>query len=159
MALGLLLIRFNDLPASVPVFVSLLGTPTAWAPTSFVMVARIPLMGAGQLMAVTAMRYGSAATPAWRDFFQWMAAAIAAKTVLESVMLAGTGTRWGHAADGWLHALTILIVAAFIAFAVMSWHKGALRQVPALAGTPARLAVAAGIALWFAFATIPYWWS
>lgn len=155
--LGLVLTRLDDLPATVPVFVSLLGTPTRWEPTSFATVARVPLMGAGQLLAVTALVYGSTASPRWVRFFQWMAVAIAAKTVIESVMLAGTGTSWGEATSLGLQVLTILTVAAFVIYAVASWRRGLFSDVPDLPGAAARVTVALGIALWLACATIPYW--
>ena len=157
MALGLLLIRLQDLPDRVPVFVSLLGTPTRWEPASLATVARVPLMGAGQLLAVTALVYGSAASPRWLDFFHWMAVAITVKTVLESVMLAGTGAAWGEATALSLHVLTILTVAAFVIYAVASWRRGLLADVPDLPGAAARVTVGIGLALWLACATIPYW--
>ena len=157
MALGLLLIRLSELPATVPVFVSLLGTPTRWEPTTFATVARVPLMGAGQLLAVTALVYGSTASPRWLRFFQWMAVAITVKTVLESIMLAGTGTWWGEATALGLQVLTVLTVATFVVYAVASWQRGLLAGVPDLPGTAARITVGLGLAIWLAFATVPYW--
>ena len=157
MALGLLVIRINELPDTVPVFVSLLGTPTRWEPTSFATVARVPLMGAGQLLAVTALVYGSMAAPRWLRFFYWMAVAITVKTVVESVMLAGTGTSWGEATALGLHIFTILTVAIFVIYAVASWRRGLLANVPDLPGAAARVTVGLGLALWLACATIPYW--
>ena len=157
MALGLLLIRLGELPATVPVFVSLLGTPTRWEPTSVATVARVPLMGAGQLLAVTALVYGSTASPGWVRFFHWMAVAITVKTVLESIMLAGTGASWGETTALGLQVLTILTVATFVVYAVASWQRGLLAGVPDLPGAAARVTVALGIALWLACATVPYW--
>lgn len=157
MTLGLLVIRLDELPATVPVFVSLLGTPTRWEPTSFATVARVPLMGAGQLLAVTALVYGSTASPRWLRFFHWMAVAITVKTVIESLMLAGTGTSWGEATSLGLQVLAILTVATFVIYAVVSWQRGLLADVPDLPGAAARVTVALGIAMWLAFATVPYW--
>lgn len=157
MALGLLVIRLDQLPATVPVFVSLLGTPTRWEPTTFATVARVPLMGAGQLLAVTALAYGSTASPRWLRFFHWMAVAITVKTVLESIMLASTGTSWGEATALGLQVLTILTVATFVIYAVVSWRQGLLADVPDLPGASARVTVGLGLALWLACATIPYW--
>ena len=157
MALGLLVIRLDELPATVPVFVSLTGAPTRWEPTSFATVARVPLMGAGQLLAVTALIYGSMASPRWLRFFYWMALAITVKTVVESVMLAGTGTSWGESTALGLHVFTILTVVAFVIYAVASWRRGLLADVPDLPGAAARVTVGLGLALWLACATIPYW--
>src|SRR6187455_1570188 len=111
LALGVLLVRLNGLPESIPVFVSVLGTPTRWAPTSMVMVIRIAMMGVGQLGAVTALAHASegGGSPGWDRFFRVMAVAVAAKTLAESVMLAGTGTTWGEVTAPALQAATIII--------------------------------------------------
>jgi len=153
-ALGLLLIRLPNMPESVPVFVTILGTPTSWAPTSFATVARVPLMGAGQLLAVTGLARGSAASARWTRFFNWMAIAIAGKTVLESVMLAGTGTAWGDMTLGALQGLALLTVGAFVIYALVSWRRGLFSEVPALVSLSARLAVVLGVAVWAVFAGI-----
>ena len=96
-ALVVLLASFNSLPESVPVFVSPMGTPTMWAPKSIPMVTRVAIMGMGQLGAVTGLALASngGGHSGWAHFFEVMAVAVASKTLVESVNLAGTGTGWG----------------------------------------------------------------
>jgi hypothetical protein len=160
LALGVLLAGLNSLPESVPVFVSVLGQPTTWAPTSIPMVTRIALMGVGQLGAVTALARASDAGghSGWVRFFQLMAIAVAAKTLAESVMMAGTGTGWGEPTAPVLQAVTIGIVIAFLVSAGWMWRKGSLGQVPSVPGLPLQLTIVFSVGVWLAFATIPYWW-
>lgn len=160
LSLAILVARLNSLPASVPVFVTPLGTPTMWAPTSVLMVTRIALMGAGQLGAVTALAHASSESGhrGWTRFFQLLAVAIAAKTLLESVTLAGTGTAWGEMTSPLLNATIIAVVIAFLLSAGLMWRRGQLRQVPGVKSRAALAAIVFSIAVWFAFATIPYWW-
>jgi len=159
-ALGVLLARLNGLPESIPVFVSVLGTPTRWASTSMVMVTRIALMGVGQLGAVTALAHASEGgdDSGWNRFFRLMAVAIAAKTLAESVMLAGTGTAWGETTAPVLQAVTILIVLAFLLSAAWMWRKGFLGSVPKVSDLRTQLTIVFSIGVWLTFATIPYWW-
>lgn len=160
LALGILLIRLNDLPESVPVFVTPMGTPTMWAPTSIPMVTRIALMGAGQLGAVTGLAYGSrgGGHPGWARFFELMAVAIAAKTLVESVIVAGTGTAWGETTSPVLNALNIAIVVAFLLAAGLMWRRGSLKGVPGIKSWGTLAIIVFSVGVWFAFATIPYWW-
>ena len=160
LALAVLLARLNDLPDSIPVFVSLLGMPTRWAPTSIVMVTRVALMGVGQLGAVTALAHATdgGGSSGWDRFFRLMAVAVAAKTLAESVMLAGTGTPWGETTAPVLQAVTILIVLAFLLSAAWLWRKGLLGSVPRVSGLGTLLTIVFSIGVWFTFATIPYWW-
>ena len=160
LALGVLLASLNGLPDAVPVFVSVSGTPTRWAPTSIPMVTRIALMGAGQLGAVTALAHasGGGGYAGWDRLFQWMAVAVAAKTLVESVMLAGTGTAWGDATAPALQAVTILIVLAFLLSAAWMWRSGSLGTVPKVTGLRTHATIVVSVGVWFAFATIPYWW-
>jgi hypothetical protein len=160
LALGVLLVRLNGLPESIPVFVSVLGTPTRWAPTSIVMVTRIALMGAGQLGAVTALAHATdgGGYSGWDRFFRLMAVAVAAKTLAESVMLAGTGTAWGETTAPVLQALTIVIVLAFLLSAAWMWRKGFLGRVPKVSGLGTQLTIVFSVGVWLTFATIPYWW-
>ena len=159
-ALCILLASLNGLPESVPVFVSVLGTPTRWAPTSIPMVTRIAMMGVGQLGAVTAFAHasGGGGYSGWERFFQLMAVAVAAKTLAESVMLAGTGTTWGEMTAPVLQAVTIVIVLAFLLSAVWMWRKGFLGKVPKLTGLRTQVTIVCSVGVWLAFATIPYWW-
>ena len=160
LALGVLLVRLNGLPESIPVFVSVLGTPTRWAPTSMVMVIRIAMMGVGQLGAVTALAHASegGGSPGWDRFFRVMAVAVAAKTLAESVMLAGTGTTWGEVTAPALQAATIIIVLAFLLSAAWMWRKGLLGSVPTVSGPRTQLTIVFSVGVWLAFATVPYWW-
>jgi hypothetical protein len=160
LALGVLLARLNGLPESIPVFVSVLGTPTRWAPTSMVMVTRIAMMGVGQLGAVTALAHASegGGYSGWDRFFRLMAVAIAAKTLVESVMLAGTGTAWGETTAPVLQAVTIVIVLAFLVSAAWMWRKGFLGRVPKVSGRRTQLTIVLSVGVWLTFATIPYWW-
>ena len=160
LALGILLARVNGLPESVPVFVSPFGTPTMWAPTSIPMVTRIAIMGAGQLGAVTALAHASreSGLSGWALFFELMAVAVASKTMAESVVLAGTGTAWGEMMSPALNAITIAIVVAFLLSAALMWRRGCLREFPEVRSSRARATIVCSVALWLAFATIPYWW-
>jgi hypothetical protein len=155
-----LLVRLNGLPESIPVFVSVLGTPTQWAPTSMVMVIRIAMMGVGQLGAVTALAHASnrGGYPGWDRFFRLMAVAVAAKTLAESVMLAGTGTAWGEATAPALQAITITIVVAFLLSAAWMWRRGILGRVPTVSGLRTQLTIVFSVGVWLTFATVPYWW-
>ena len=56
-----------------------------------------------------------------------------------------------------LHAATIAIVAAFLVVAVWMWRKGVLRGVPQVTSRRTRAAIAFSLAVWLAFATLPYW--
>lgn len=160
LSLAILLACLNSLPESVPVFVTPMGTPTMWAPTSVLMVTRIALMGAGQLGAVTVLAHASSKSGhrGWTSFFELMAAAIGAKTLLESVTLAGTGTAWGEMTSPVLNAAIIAIVIAFLLSAGLIWRRGLLKNVPAVPSWGARATIVVSVAVWFAFATIPYWW-
>ena len=160
LALGILLVRLNDLPDSVPVFVTPLGLPTMWAPTSVPMVTRIALMGAGQLGAVTGLAHGigEGRHPGWARLLKLMAIAIAAKTLVESVTLAATGTPWGDMTSPVLNVAIIAIVAAFLLSAGLMWRRGLLRDVPEVKSARIRAAIVFSIAVWLACATLPYWW-
>ncbi len=87
-----------------------------------------------------------------------MAIAVAGKTLAESVSLAGTGTGWGETLGPALHAITVLIVVAFLLTGTAMWRRGLLRRFPQIRnqGTRAMLVLSAGV--WLLFATIPYWW-
>lgn len=160
LALGVLLARLDGLPASVPVFVSPAGTPTEWAPTSVPMVTRIALMGAGQLGAATALAHGSwrGGYADWARLFQYMAIAVAAKTLAESISLAGTGTGWGETMAPALHAVTVLIVVAFLLSGIVMWRQGLLRHFPEINSLATRITLVLSAGVWLVFATIPYWW-
>lgn len=160
LALGVLLARFDGLPESVPVFVSPSGTPTAWAPTSIPMVTRIAFMGAGQLGAATALALGSSrdACAGWVRLFEFMAIAIAGKTLAESISLAGTATGWGEATAPALHEITVFIVAAFLLSALVMWWRGLLRPFPEIRSSRTRVTMVLSVGVWLVFATIPYWW-
>ena len=160
LALGVLLARLGSLPEFVPVFVSLTGTPTAWAPKSVPMVTRIAFMGAGQLGAATALVLGSSQGRhhGWARLFEYMAMAAAGKTLAESISLAGTATRWGVRAAPILQAITILIVVAFLLSAVVMWRRGLLRQFPDIKSLSTRVALVFSVTVWLVFATVPYWW-
>ncbi len=160
LALGVLLARLGGLPESVPVFVSPMGTPTVWAPTSIPMVTRIALMGAGQLGAATALAHGSSrgGYGDWTRFFGYMAIAVAGKTLAESISLAGTATRWGETTGPALHGLTVLIVVAFLLSGLVMWRQGLLRQFPEIKSLGTRVTLVLSAGVWLAFATIPYWW-
>ena len=131
LALGCFLARLDGLPASIPVFVSPAGTPTEWAPTSMPMVTRIALMGAGQLgvaehsrtvLGEAAIQTGPACSiPGDRG---------CGKTLAESLSLAGTGTGWGETMGPALHAITVLIVVAFLLTGIVMWRRGLLRRFP-----------------------------
>lgn len=160
LALGVLLARLNGLPESVPVFVSPMGTPTMWAPTSIPMVTRIAIMGAGQLGAVTALARASreGGFSGWALFFELMAVAVASKTLAESVVLAGTGTAWGEMTSPALNAVTLVIVVTFLLSAALMWRRGLLKGFPEVTSSRTRATIVFSVALWLAFATIPYWW-
>ena len=159
-ALGVLLANLNSLPEFVPVFVSPLGTPTMWAPKSIPMVTRVAIMGMGQLGAVTGLALASngGGYSGWARFFEVMAVGVASKTLVESVNLAGTGSAWGEMTAPALHAATIAIVVAFLVSVVWMWRKGVFRGVPTVTSLRMRTAIAFSVAVWLAFATIPYWW-
>ena len=150
--------RYGEMPDAVPAFVSLTGEPTAWMSKSVLAVARVPLMGAGQLLAVTALdRFrtaSSALTTGWPRFFRALAIAIAAKTLVESVAIGATGTTWGDALTLPLQVVTILIVLAFIVYAVRLWRTGLLEAMPSVAPRTAYVQLAIGVALWFALAFV-----
>jgi len=160
LALGVLLARLGSLPESVPVFVSPMGTPTMWAPTSIPMVTRIAFMGAGQLGAAAALAHGSSrgGHADWARFFGYMAIAVAGKTLAESISLAGTATHWGETTAPALHAITVLIVVAFLLSGLVMWRKGLLRQFPEIKSSSTRLMLVLSAGVWLVFATIPYWW-
>jgi hypothetical protein len=159
-ALGVLLASLNSLPESVPVFVSPMGTPTMWAPKSIPMVTRLAIMGMGQLGAVTGLALASngGGYSGWARFFEVMAVAVASKTLVESVNLAGTGSAWGEMTAPALHAATIAIVVTFLVSALWMWRKGVFRGVPTVTSRRMRTAIVFSVAVWLAFATIPYWW-
>ena len=151
--------RYGAMPEAVPAFVSLSGEPTAWMPKSLLAVGRVPLMGAGQLLAVTALdrfRTASPSTTAWPRFFRGLAIAVAAKTLLESVAISGTGTAWGHAMTLPLQAATISVVLAFIVYAARLWRAGLLEAMPTVAPRVMYVQLAIGVALWLALALAPY---
>jgi preprotein translocase subunit SecG len=160
LALGVLLARLGGLPESVPVFVSITGTPTVWAPTSIPMVTRIAFMGAGQLGVATALAYGSSrgGYADWTRLFGYMAIAVAGKTLAESISLAGTATAWGETTAPALHAITVLIVVAFLLSAIVMWRRGVLGRFPQITQLGTRVALVLSAGVWLVFATIPYWW-
>ena len=118
------------------------------------------MMGVGQLGAVTALAHasGEGGYSGWERLFQLMAVAVAAKTLAESVMLAGTGSAWGETTAPVLQAATILIVLAFLLSAAWMWRKGFLGKVPEVTGVRTQVTIVVSVGVWFAFATIPYWW-
>jgi hypothetical protein len=87
-----------------------------------------------------------------------MAIAIAGKTLVESVSLAGTGTGWGETTAPALHAITVLIVAAFLLSAVVMWRRSLRRQLPKITSLSTRVTAVLSVGVWLVFATIPYWW-
>ena len=120
-----------------------------WAPKSIPMVTRVAIMGMGQLGAVTGLALASngGGHSGWARFFEVMAVAVALKTLVESAMT-----------DPALHAATIAIVVAFLVSAVWMWRKGVFRGVPQVTSPRVRTAIVFSVAVWLAFATIPYWW-
>ena len=154
-ALGLVMTRAGDFPESVPAYVSPLdGSGTHWVPSTLPLVTRIPLMGVGQLLAVSALAQG-ATSPGWLSFFRWLAIAITVKTWLETLSLAIVGTAANDTLGQPLHLLTVLIVAMFVVYAIVAWRRGRLTAVPDIKGRARWLGVGIGIALWLACAMLP----
>src|SRR4051794_9285590 len=79
-AAGSLLVgaRLSSLPATVPVYRTILGTPIRLAPTSWTSVLRVPLMGAAQLAAVSILAFDASRhrVATWSQFWKILAAAI-----------------------------------------------------------------------------------
>lgn len=155
-AIGLVVTRAGQFPDSVPTFVSPLdGSPTSWAPSVFPIVARVPAMGAAQLLVVSSLAYGATLSGGWLRFFSWMAIAITAKTWLETISLVIVGTPAETTLALPLHLLTLGIVAAFVAYALQAWRRGHLKMTPENAGSRVWVGVGVGIALWLACAMLP----
>jgi hypothetical protein len=155
-AIGLVVTRAGQFPDSVPTYVSALdGSATAWAPAVLPIVVRVPVMGAGQLLVVSSLVYGSLLSVGWLQFFGWMAIAITTKTWLETISLVITGTTVEAALALPLHVLTLLIVVAFVLYALVSWRRGRLAATPTNAGSRVWAGVGCGIALWLACALLP----
>ena len=155
-AIGLVVTRLGQFPESVPTYVSPLdGSPTGWAPGVLPIVARVPLMGAGQLLVVSSLAYGAFLSAGWLEFFGWLAIAITAKTWAETVSLVIVGTDAESAAALPLHVLTLVIVAAFLGYALISWRRGRLAAPPTIVGSRVWVGVGTGIALWLACAMLP----
>ena len=155
-AIGLVVTRVGQFPESVPTYVSPLdGSPTSWGPGVFPIVARVPLMGAGQLLVVSSLVYGALLSAGWLQFFGWLAIAITAKTCVETISLVIVGTPGETAVALPLHALTLMIVAAFVVYALVSWRRGWLAVPPQIAGARVWLGVGFGIALWLVCAMLP----
>ena len=155
-AIGLVVTRAGQFPESVPTYVSPLdGSPTSWAPAALPIVARVPVMGAGQLLVVSSLAYGGFLSVGWLQFFGWLAIAITAKTCVETISLAITGTPAENAFGLALHVLTLTIVATFLVYALIAWRRGRLAAPPQIAGPRVWLGVGCGIALWLACAMLP----
>ena len=56
-----------------------------------------------------------------------------------------------------LNAAIIGIVLAFLLSAGLIWRRGLLKNVPGVPSRGARATIVFSVAVWFAFATIPYW--
>ena len=155
-AIGLVVTRVGQFPESVPTYVSPLdGSATSWGPGVFPIVARVPVMGAGQLLVVSSLVYGALLSVGWLQFFGWLAIAITAKTCVETISLVIVGTPGENAVALPLHVLTLMIVAAFVAYALVSWRRGWLAVPPQVAGPRVWLGVGCGIALWLVCAMLP----
>ena len=136
-ALGLLVIRLDELPATVPVWAALLARRPDG---THIIRHRRPRAAHGRGTTARGLRprlRELTASPRWLRFFHWMAVAVTVKTVLESVMLAGTGTSWGQATALGLQVLTILTVATLSSGAAASWQQGGFADVPDLPGAAA----------------------
>ena len=155
-AIGLVVTRAGQFPESVPTYVSALdGSPTSWGPGVLPIVARVPVMGAGQLLVVSSLAYGGWLSAGWLQFFGWLAIAITAKTCVETISLVITGTRAENTFALALHVLTLTIVAAFLVYALLAWRRGRLGATPTIVGSRVWLGVGAGIALWLVCAMLP----
>jgi len=154
-AIGLVLTRTGQFPESVPAMVSPVdGSPTTWAPGVLPIVMRVPLMGAGLLLAVSAMVHGATLTGEWVAFFRWLAIALTVKTSLETISMAIVGTRAANTLELPLHLLTLLVVASFVCYAFLTWRKGGLTTPPTVAGR-AWFAIGFGVAVWLTCAMLP----
>jgi hypothetical protein len=154
-AIGLVLTRAGQFPESVPAMVSPLdGSPTTWAPGVLPIVMRVPLMGAGLLLAVSGIVHGATLAGEWIPFFRWLAIALTVKTCLETVSVAIVGTPAANTLELPLHLLTLLVVALFVIYAFHTWRNGRLTTIPTVAGR-AWLAIGLGLAVWLTCAMLP----
>ena len=154
-ALGLVLLRAGELPDRVPAYVSPLdGSPTAWAPGVLPIVIRVPLMGAGLLLVVSALALGAPLRGGWSTFFGWLAIALTVKTCLETISLAVVGTSVGETVEFPLHVLTLLVVTSFVIYALDAWRRGRLITMPSITGL-AWLPIVIGLAIWMICALLP----
>ena len=154
-AVGLVVTRAGEFPDTVPAFVSPIdGSPTVWAPGVLPIVMRVPLMGAGLLLVVSALVYGSTLPAGWLAFFRWLAIALTVKTCLETISLAIVGTPAANTLELPLHVLTLLVVMSFVLYAVNVWWRGRLTMMPSV-GRRAWLPIGIGLALWMTCAMLP----
>ena len=154
-AVGLVVTRAGAFPESVPAYVSPIdGSPTAWAPGLLPIVMRVPLMGAGLLLVVSALVHGAALSVGWVAFFRWLAIALTVKTCLETVSLAMVGLPVAGALELPLHALTLVVVLSFVIYAGVAWRRGRLANPPVVTGR-AWVAVGIGLAVWMICAMLP----
>ena len=154
-AVGLVVTRAGEFPDRVPAYVSPLdGSPTSWAPGVLPMVVRVPLMGAGLLLAVSALAHGAPITRGWIAFFSWFAIALTLKTCLETVSIVIAGTSAGETLEFPLHVATLTVVLSFVVYAVDAWRRGRLTMMPAVTGR-GWLAIGIGLAVWIICAMLP----
>ena len=155
-AIGLVITRAGQFPESVPTYVSPIdGSATSWGPGVLPIVARVPLMGAGQLLVVSSLVYGGILSAGWLEFFGWLAVAITAKTWVETLSMLIVGTSVESALALALHVLTLTIVAAFLVYGLVSWRRGRLAAPPTVVGSRVWFGVGFGIALWLVCAMLP----
>ena len=146
-----LVAAYPTLPDSVVLYRAPWAAAPMTGPKSLFTVGRIPLMGAGQLGAATAMVFVARASAPWERFWRWLGLVAGVKTALECGWIATPNERGIHHA---FTSATTAVVAAFVVAAVRWWRRGDLRDHPRLAGVP-RVWLIVALGIWAAFALAP----
>ena len=146
-----LVLGYASLPESVVIYRPPWADAPTTGPKSFLTVARLALMGVGQLGAATAMVFATRGSAQWERFWRWLGLAAGVKTALECVALVVPAEL---GLDRAFTLATFAVVATFLVMAARWWRRAELRERPRLAGVP-RLWLVASLGLWAVFAIAP----
>lgn len=144
-----LVLGYSSLPGTVVLYRPPWADVPTTGPKSFLTVARIALMGVGQLGAATAMAFATRGSSCWERFWRWLGLVAGVKTALECVSLVAPASL-----DRAFTLVTLVVVAAFVVMAARWWRSGGLRDHPRLVGLP-RVWLFASLGLWAVFAIAP----
>lgn len=150
-----LVARGPELPDPLPVLRTFAGETTRWAPRSTLTVARVGLLGAAQLGAVTAVLL-DIRVPAdgpWARLFRAGTLAVGAKTALEAAGFAALGTPHAAVASDVTLGAVLAVVAAFLARAASLW-RGGMGPLPQVS-MRAQIGVGVSLAGWAGIALLP----